>query len=51
MIFFKKIYIKAPEVKSNSYVTTKADIWSLGIVLYNMTVAYMPHMIKGYKYG
>jgi serine/threonine protein kinase len=25
---------KAPEVKDNSYVTEKADMWSLGIVVY-----------------
>ena len=26
-------------------------MWSLGIVIYVMAVAYFPHMMKGYKYG
>ena len=41
----------APEVKKSALVDTKADIWSLGITLYMMSVAYMPHHVKGYKYG
>ncbi|KAL4477442.1 hypothetical protein ABPG74_002592 [Tetrahymena malaccensis] len=42
---------KAPEIKDNSYVSQKADMWSLGMVLYMMTCAYKPHQMKGYKYG
>lgn len=34
---------KPPEVKSNSHVSQKADMWSLGIVLYMMACAYKPH--------
>ena len=41
----------APEVKKGNEVTCKADIWSLGITLYMMSVAYLPHHVKGYKYG
>jgi len=41
----------APEVKSKSYLTEKIDLWSLGIVLYKMSVAYKPTQIAGYKYG
>ena len=42
---------KAPECVGGRLITEKADIWSLGIVLYVMSVAYFPHMMKGYKYG
>jgi serine/threonine protein kinase len=41
----------APEIKSNSYVNEKIDMWALGIVLYKMSVAYKPTQIIGYKYG
>jgi len=41
----------APEIKSNSYVDEKIDMWALGIVLYKMSVAYKPTQITGYKYG
>lgn len=41
----------APEVKSDAYITTAADIWSFGIMLYEMCVAYRPTDWGGYKYG
>jgi serine/threonine protein kinase len=41
----------APEVQSESYIDEKIDLWSLGIVLYKMAVAYKPTQIAGYKYG
>jgi len=41
----------APEVKDNSYVTTAVDIWSFGIMVYEMCVAYKPTDWGGYKYG
>jgi len=41
----------APEIKSNTYVDEKIDMWALGIVLYKMCVAYKPTQISGYKYG
>ena len=41
----------APEVKKGSIIDCKADIWGLGITLYFMSMAYMPHHVKGYKYG
>lgn len=42
---------KAPEIKKGAEVNEKADLWSLGVIVYLMTVAYMPHHWKNYKYG
>lgn len=41
----------APEVKKNSRITNKVDIWSLGICLYKMCCAYRPSQVRGYRYG
>ena len=42
----------APEIKPGGcQITTKVDIWSLGVVLYEMCVAYKPTQVKQYKYG
>lgn len=41
----------APEIKANTYVDEKIDMWALGVVLYKMAVAYKPTQITGYKYG
>jgi len=41
----------APEVKKNSFVTPKIDMWSLGIVLYMMCCSYRPDQVDNYKYG
>ena len=35
----------------NVYNNEKIDMWSLGIVLYKMSVAYKPTQVSGYKYG
>eukprot|EP01016_Furgasonia_blochmanni_P022349 TRINITY_DN2437_c0_g2_i7.p1 TRINITY_DN2437_c0_g2~~TRINITY_DN2437_c0_g2_i7.p1 ORF type:complete len:124 (-),score=13.17 TRINITY_DN2437_c0_g2_i7:351-722(-) len=35
----------------DSYVDEKVDIWSLGVNLYKMSVAYKPTQIGGYVYG
>lgn len=32
----------APEMRDDTYVTNKIDIWSLGIVLYKMSCGYKP---------
>jgi len=56
----KKAYLKyicgsngyiAPEKKNDSYIDQSVDIWSFGICLYQMAVAYKPTAIKNYKYG
>jgi len=41
----------APEIKMKTYVDEKIDLWSLGIALHKMAVAYLPTQIAGYKYG
>lgn len=41
----------APEVKNDSYIDTAADIWSLGVMMYEMCVGYRPTEWGGYKYG
>jgi len=42
---------KAPELTNNSYIDTSSDMWSFGIMLYQMATAYLPSSIKKYKYG
>lgn len=39
----------APEIKSKSYITTAADMWSVGIILYFMSVGYLPHHYKKFS--
>eukprot|EP01017_Pseudomicrothorax_dubius_P025113 TRINITY_DN2680_c0_g1_i7.p1 TRINITY_DN2680_c0_g1~~TRINITY_DN2680_c0_g1_i7.p1 ORF type:complete len:188 (+),score=21.06 TRINITY_DN2680_c0_g1_i7:94-657(+) len=41
----------APEARTGAYIDEKLDMWSLGICLYQMSVAYKPTAIGGYKYG
>jgi len=41
----------APEIKNDSYIDQSADMWSFGVILYQMAVAYRPTAIKNYKYG
>jgi serine/threonine protein kinase len=40
----------APEVKSNTYITSAIDMWCFGLILYEMAVAYKPTQIKNYSY-
>lgn len=42
---------KAPEIKNDCYIDYSVDMWSFGISLYKMAVAYFPSDIKKYKYG
>jgi len=35
----------APEVKDGSYISTKVDIWSLGLVFYKMCTTYLPNQL------
>lgn len=42
---------KAPEVQNKSTISQKCDMWSVGACFYLMAVGYMPHNVKGYKYG
>jgi len=41
----------APEKKSESYIDKSVDMWSFGVCLYQMAVAYKPTATKNYKYG
>lgn len=39
----------APEIKANSYVDEKVDIWALEIVIYKMAVTHKPTQMPGYE--
>jgi serine/threonine protein kinase len=42
----------APELKGqNLLVGREIDMWSFGILLYQMCVGYLPTQVKNYKYG
>lgn len=41
----------APEVAAGNRVTSKIDMWGLGIILYKMCCAYRPNQVKNYNYG
>ena len=41
----------APEVKNQAYVDNGVDMWSFGIMMYEMCVGYRPTDWGGYKYG
>lgn len=42
----------APEIQGkNIVVGPEIDIWSFGVVLYEMCVAYKPTQVRSYKYG
>lgn len=42
----------APELRKNGQdVGPEIDMWSFGILLYQMCVAYLPTQVKGYTHG
>lgn len=41
----------APELKNSPYISRECDIWSLGLTLYEMAVAYKPTQVKNYCYS
>ena len=42
----------APEIKTNNVmVGPEIDMWSFGVLLYEMTVAYRPTQLQNYRYG
>lgn len=41
----------APELQINNHVDSAIDMWSFGILLYELAVAYKPTAVKKYKYG
>ena len=41
----------APELGKADYIDSAIDMWSVGILLYELTTAYKPTQVKGYKYG
>ncbi len=44
-------HYKAPEVHNDCLVDCSIDIWSFGVSLYKIAVAYFPTDIKKYQYG
>jgi len=41
----------APEMKKNNFIGPEIDMWSLGVALYEMAVAYKPTVVQSYRYG
>ena len=42
----------APEIQAkDSIVGPEIDVWSFGILLYELCVAYKPTQVKNYRYG
>lgn len=42
----------APEIKANNeMVGCEIDIWSMGVMMYEMCVGYKPTQMKNYNYG
>lgn len=41
----------APELGLTETIDCSVDMWSFGILLYEMACAYKPTAVKGYKYG
>ena len=41
----------APEIGKGVLVDSSIDMWSFGIVLYELATAYKPTAVKNYKYG
>lgn len=42
----------APELRNSGVeVGPEVDMWSFGIILYQMCVAYLPTQVRGYSYG
>ena len=41
----------APELGQVEYIYNSIDIWSFGIVLYELATTYKPTQVKGFKYG
>ena len=41
----------APESATATHIGREMDMWSLGLTLYEMAVAYKPTQVKGYEYG
>ena len=46
-----KQYMPPELVADNSRVGPEIDMWSFGVILYQMCVGYLPTAVKGYKYG
>ena len=41
----------APEIQANNEIGAEVDMWSFGVMLYEMTTAYKPTAMKNYRYG
>lgn len=41
----------APELGCVEFIDNSIDIWSFGIVLYELATTYKPTQVKGFKYG
>lgn len=43
---FGTINYLAPEVKDKSFISTKVDVWGLGLVFYKMCTTYLPNQLQ-----
>ena len=41
----------APELGQTEFIDKSIDIWSFGVVLYELSTTYKPTVVKGFKYG
>ena len=44
-------YYISPEIVDNKPYSFKTDIWSLGVILYEICTAYKPTAMKNFQYG
>ena len=48
--YIQSRFYRAPEIVLGIPYTAAIDMWSFGVVMYQMCVAYLPTAVKNYKY-